>query len=138
MQLHFYRDRTYKYNHCTPPVLFRRLPPQTNYLFVIILKSSSVKSTQPYKRMVCHLCLYICFPSILLFYTHCAVTKYSQGAQGLFVPCQLFRIFTENSISQSLYRRQRDSRDAIHAGRQLCAKEFRSNSFFSEPRFREI
>nr|QYC94317.1 hypothetical protein [Oedogonium sp. 1_circle_47180] len=56
----------------------------------------------------------------------CAVTKNSQGAQGLFVPCQLFRIFTESSISQSLCRRQRDSRYAIHAGRQLCAKEFRS------------
>ena len=36
-----------------------------------------------------------------------------------------FRIFTENSISLSRYRRQWRSRYAIHAGRNLPAKEFR-------------
>nr|AID23625.1 hypothetical protein [Phaeodactylum tricornutum] len=49
----------------------------------------------------------------------------SKSAQGLSVWPQVFRIFTENSISLSLCWRQWDSRYAIHAGHQLNAKEFR-------------
>ncbi len=51
--------------------------------------------------------------------------SYSKGAQGLSVQLQKFRIFTENSISLSQYWRQRGSRYAIHAGRNLLDKEFR-------------
>ena len=51
--------------------------------------------------------------------------NYSKGARGLSVWPQVFRIFTENSISLSLRWRQWDSRYAIHAGHQLNAKEFR-------------
>ena len=51
--------------------------------------------------------------------------NFSKGARGLSVWPQVFRIFTENSISLSLRWRQWDSRYAIHAGHQLSAKEFR-------------
>ena len=49
----------------------------------------------------------------------------SKGAQGLSVQPQQPRIFTRNSISPSLRLRQRGSRYAIHAGRNLPVKEFR-------------
>ena len=49
----------------------------------------------------------------------------SKGAQGLFVPPREIGIFTDLSISLSPLLRQRGSRYAIHAGRNLPDKEFR-------------
>ena len=49
----------------------------------------------------------------------------SKGAQGLTVFFWELRICTENSISLSVYWRQRGSRDTIHARRNLPDKEFR-------------
>src|ERR1700751_692692 len=49
----------------------------------------------------------------------------SKGARGLSVSPQEPRIFTGNSISLSLCWRQRGSRYAIRAGRNLPDKEFR-------------
>src|SRR6186713_272370 len=51
--------------------------------------------------------------------------SYSKGARGLSVSPQEPRIFTGNSISLSLCWRQRGSRYAIRAGRNLPDKEFR-------------
>ena len=49
----------------------------------------------------------------------------SKGARGLSVYPRVLRIFTENSISLSRCWRQRGSRYAIRAGRNLPDKEFR-------------
>src|SRR6186713_680532 len=51
--------------------------------------------------------------------------SYSKGARGLSVSPQEPRIFTGNSVSLSLCWRQRGSRYAIRAGRNLPDKEFR-------------
>ena len=50
--------------------------------------------------------------------------SYSKGARGLSVWPLVLRIFTEISISLSLYWRQLGSRYALHAGRKLPDKEF--------------
>jgi hypothetical protein len=49
----------------------------------------------------------------------------SKGAQGLSVFLRVLGIFTENSISLSLWLRQCGDRYAIRAGRNLPDKEFR-------------
>ena len=49
----------------------------------------------------------------------------SKGARGLFVLSRVLGILTETPISPSLWRRQRSSRYAIRAGRNLPDKEFR-------------
>ena len=49
----------------------------------------------------------------------------SKGAQGLSVLPRVPGIFTESAISLSHSPRQRSSRYAIHAGRNLPDKEFR-------------
>ena len=51
--------------------------------------------------------------------------SYSQGSRGLSVLPRVLGIFTENSISLSLWLRQCGSRYAIRAGRNLPDKEFR-------------
>jgi hypothetical protein len=49
----------------------------------------------------------------------------SKGARGLFVLSRVIGILTDTPISPSLWRRQRPSRYAIRAGRNLPDKEFR-------------
>ena len=49
----------------------------------------------------------------------------SKGSRGLSVLPRVLGIFTENSISLSLWLRQCGSRYAIRAGRNLPDKEFR-------------
>ena len=51
--------------------------------------------------------------------------SYSKGPRGLFVLPQLTSIFTRTSISPGQWLRQRGSRYAIRAGRNLPDKEFR-------------
>ena len=53
------------------------------------------------------------------------VSSYSKGSRGLSVLLRVLGIFTENSISLSLWLRQCGSRYAIRAGRNLPDKEFR-------------
>ena len=54
-----------------------------------------------------------------------SVSSYSEGSRGLSVLLRVLGIFTENSISLSLWLRQCGSRYAIRAGRNLPDKEFR-------------
>ena len=54
-----------------------------------------------------------------------SMTGCSKGARGLFVLSRVLGILTETPISPSLWRRQRSSRYAIRAGRNLPDKEFR-------------
>ena len=49
----------------------------------------------------------------------------SEGSRGLSVLPQVIRIFTNNTISPGPWSRQRPSRYAIRAGRNLPDKEFR-------------
>jgi hypothetical protein len=49
----------------------------------------------------------------------------SKGARGLSVLLRVYGIFTANTISPSPWSRQRASRYAIRAGRNLPDKEFR-------------
>jgi len=53
------------------------------------------------------------------------MSSYSKGSRGLSVLPRVIRIFTNNAISPSLRLRQRPSRYAIRAGRNLPDKEFR-------------
>jgi hypothetical protein len=53
------------------------------------------------------------------------MTGYSKGSRGLFVYSREASIFTGATVSPGLSRRQRPSRYAIRAGRNLPDKEFR-------------
>jgi hypothetical protein len=53
------------------------------------------------------------------------MTSYSKAPRGLFVQLRVTRIFTRTSISPGLGLRQRSTRYAFRAGRNLPDKEFR-------------
>eukprot|EP01023_Acetabularia_acetabulum_P062135 TRINITY_DN75_c2_g1_i1.p1 TRINITY_DN75_c2_g1~~TRINITY_DN75_c2_g1_i1.p1 ORF type:complete len:245 (-),score=-19.53 TRINITY_DN75_c2_g1_i1:1463-2197(-) len=62
---------------------------------------------------------------ILLKKSFFSIQSYSKGAQGLSVPPQILRIFTQIANSLDQFWRQWESRYAIHAGQYLIDKEFR-------------
>ena len=64
-------------------------------------------------------------PPILRIVSTDPTAGYSKAPRGLFVLLRVGRIFTANSISPSPSLRQRPSRYAIRAGRNLPDKEFR-------------
>ena len=64
-------------------------------------------------------------PPILHKWCRRSMSGCSKGARGLFVLSRVLGILTETPISPSLWRRQRSSRYAIRAGRNLPDKEFR-------------
>ena len=64
-------------------------------------------------------------PPILHMQSQDPMAGCSKGARGLFVLSRVLGILTETPISPSLRRRQRPSRYAIRAGRNLPDKEFR-------------
>ncbi len=64
-------------------------------------------------------------PPILHMINQIPMSSCSKGAQGLSVLPRVTGIFTGNSISLSLWLRQRGDRYAIRAGRNLPDKEFR-------------
>src|SRR5436309_7911247 len=66
-----------------------------------------------------------CLPPILHMQSRMPVQSYSTGARAVSVWPRVLRIFTGNSVSLSLCWRQRGSRYAIRAGRNLPDKEFR-------------
>jgi len=66
-------------------------------------------------------------PPMLHKWCRRAMSGCSKGARGLFVLSRVLGILTETPISPSLWRRQRPSRYAIRAGRNLPDKEFRRN-----------
>ena len=65
-------------------------------------------------------------PPILHRLRQSSMTGYSKGSRGLFVYSREASIFTGTTVSPGLSRRQRPSRYAIRAGRNLPDKEFRS------------
>ena len=64
-------------------------------------------------------------PAILHMRCQGPMAGYSKGARGLFVLSRVLGILTETPISPSSRKRQRPSRYAIRAGRNLPDKEFR-------------
>ena len=64
-------------------------------------------------------------PPILRTQRKNAAAGCSKGAWGLFVLSRVIGILTDTPISPSPWRRQRPSRYAIRAGRNLPDKEFR-------------
>ena len=68
---------------------------------------------------------YHSLPPMLHKVARISVSSYSEGSRGLSVLLRVLGIFTENSISLSLWLRQCGSRYAIRAGRNLPDKEFR-------------
>jgi hypothetical protein len=64
-------------------------------------------------------------PPILRTQRRNTTAGYSKGAWGLFVLSRVIGILTDTPISPSPWRRQRPSRYAIRAGRNLPDKEFR-------------
>jgi hypothetical protein len=64
-------------------------------------------------------------PPILHNITKNPMPSYSKGSRGLSVLSRVRGIFTPSSISLSARQRQRTSRYAIRAGRNLPDKEFR-------------
>ena len=64
-------------------------------------------------------------PPILHSPGRSSTSSYSKGPRGLSVLPQQTSIFTRTSISPGLWLRQRGSRYAIRAGRNLPDKEFR-------------
>ena len=64
-------------------------------------------------------------PPILHKLIQTSVPSYSKAPRGLFVLLRVGRIYTANSISPSLWLRQRSSRYTIRAGQNLPDKEFR-------------
>jgi hypothetical protein len=64
-------------------------------------------------------------PPILHIKSPDPMAGYSKGARGLFVLSRVIGILTDTPISPSSRRRQRPSRYAIRAGRNLPDKEFR-------------
>ena len=119
--------------HRTPPVLFRRRPPQSNYPPCMVpnpvfgswlgIKSSKggISRLTPQKLAFSLHRL----PPILHIKLLIPMQSYSKGARGLSVWPRVPRIFTGNPISLSWCWRQRGSRYAIHARRNLPDKEFR-------------
>ena len=67
----------------------------------------------------------LCLPPILYKKYQNPMSSYSKAPRGLSVLSQVTRIFTGTTISPSPLLRQRPSRYAIRAGRNLPDKEFR-------------
>src|ERR1041384_549805 len=66
-----------------------------------------------------------CLPPILSEISQTPISSCSKGSRGLSVFLRVLGIFTETLISPSLSLRQRPTRYAIRAGRNLPDKEFR-------------
>ncbi len=117
----------------TPPLLFRRRPPQSNYppctvpipvngiRLELQVFQGGISRSAPRKLALSLQRL----PPILHRNTQSPVQSYSKGARGLSVLPRVHCIFTAISTSLSLGWRQRGCRYAIRAGRNLPDKEFR-------------
>ena len=116
-----------------PPLLFGRRPPQSNYppdnvlspdhgpeLDIQISKGGISPLTPLQLALQLHR-----LPPILHMIIQKTMSSYSKGAQGLSVLSREACIFTSTTNSLSLTLRQRPSRYAIHAGRNLPDKELR-------------
>ena len=117
-----------------PPLQFRRRPPQSNYPPDTVLcpdyghskldsqtdKSGISRMTPPELASWSH-----SLPPILHKSIQKSMSSYSKGARGLSVLSRVTGIFTDTTNSLSVSLRQRPTRYAIHARRNLPDKVFR-------------
>ncbi len=120
-------------NLWAPPLHFRRRLPQSNYPPDTVLhqdncvglefqmQKGGIPRVAPQRLTP----LLQSLPPILYIYIRNTISSYSKALRGLFVLLQVIRIFTYTPISPSPMLRQRPSRYAIHARRNLPDKEFR-------------
>jgi hypothetical protein len=117
----------------TPPLLFGRRPPQSNYPpCTVLIPDYEIKlEPQAFQGGISRLApLELALklhslPPILHRNAQSPVQSYSKGARGLSVLPRVHCIFTANSTSLSLGWRQCGCRYAFRAGRNLPDKEFR-------------
>ena len=120
-------------NLWTPPLLFRRRPPQSNCPPDTVRSPDHGTSLESQKQkggiprlapqMPKHLLQSL--PPILCIHFQNSISGYSKALRGLSVQSRVIRIFTYTTISPGPLLRQCPSRYAIHAGRNLPDKEFR-------------
>src|SRR3979411_2613350 len=120
-------------NLCAPPLHFRRRPPQSNCPpdtvpdpdYGIGLEAQNTRGGIPRvapRRLAPPL---QSLAPILDNASQTPMSSCSKGARGLSVQPRVLGIFTETTISPDPSLRQRPSRYAIRAGRNLPDKEFR-------------
>ena len=116
-----------------PPLLFRRRPPQSNY------PPGTVPPPVHGRGLGCRCCgggiprsappglapRLRSLPPILYAQYRQPMSSCSKGSRGLSVLPRVVRIFTNSAISPGPWWRQRPSRYAFRAGRNLPDKEFR-------------
>ena len=118
---------------CAPPLQFGRRPPQSNY------PPGTVRAPDDGRALGRRSCEggiprsaprglaspLRCLPPILYTPNQRPMPSCSKGSRGLSVLPRVIRIFTNSAISPGPWLRQRPSRYAIRAGRNLPDKEFR-------------
>ena len=87
----------------------------------IRINKGGISPLTPYKLTL----IYHSLPPILHIQIQTPTQNYSKGARGLSVQSQVRGIFTPTTNSLSVSLRQRPTRYAIHAGRNLPDKGFR-------------
>ena len=120
-------------NLWTPPLLFRRRPPQSNYpprtvshpdngcRLEIQLNKGGISRMTPSKLAFQLQSL----PPILHMFNQIPIRSYSKAPRGLFVLLRVDCVLTATIISPSLLLRQHGDRYTFRAGHQLSDKEFR-------------
>ena len=116
-----------------PPLLFGRRPPQSNYPPGTVphpgqglgLGCQSVGGGIPRVAPRGLAPSVRCLPPILYATVRQPMPSCSKGSRGLSVLPRVSRIFTTSAISPGPWSRQRPSRCAFRAGRNLPDKEFR-------------
>src|SRR5688500_10589009 len=120
-------------NLCAPPLHFRRRPPQSNCPphaapgpdYGTGLEAQNTKGGIPRLAPQKLALLLHSLPPILDDVSQTSTQSCSKGSRGLSVQPRVLGIFTETTISPDPSLRQRPSRYAIRAGRNLPDKEFR-------------
>ena len=120
-------------NHCAPPLLFGRRPPQSNYPPDTVPEpdNGSRLETQRFKGRIPRLNqiepkLYSQFlRPILCINRRVSISSYSKAPRGLSVLSRVTCIFTGIKISPSLWSRQHPDHYTFRAGQNLPDKEFR-------------
>src|SRR6476660_1198585 len=120
-------------NLCAPPLPFRRRPPQSNCPPDTVphpdhgmgLEAQNTKGGIPRMAPRGLASPLHGLPPILDEMSQTPISSCSKGSRGLSVFLRVLGIFTDTTVSPSPSLRQRPSRYAIRAGRNLPDKEFR-------------